>query len=157
MILFTSVGCMFKIHFASADIVCKLMFMLPFFVWLDWKGWFRSDPLEEIVGLDTSYHGGLMLGGEDHIGPEHVSAFNARREENARRRSLKYPHITNTILEEHDHDAEDEEYSVMEQSQYGQYDESERHHKSSSRRRESRTKKEKEESPEREIGVSVEL
>lgn len=37
--------------------------MLPFFVWLDWKGWFRSDPLEEIVGLDLSYHGGSALKG----------------------------------------------------------------------------------------------
>jgi hypothetical protein len=37
--------------------------LLPFFVWLDWKGWFRSDPLAEIVGLDLSYHGGAALGG----------------------------------------------------------------------------------------------
>lgn len=37
--------------------------MMPFFLWLDWKGWFRSDPLEEIVGLDLSYHGGATPGG----------------------------------------------------------------------------------------------
>lgn len=36
--------------------------MFPFFIWLDMKGWFRSDPLDEIVGLDTSYHGGCLLG-----------------------------------------------------------------------------------------------
>jgi len=36
--------------------------MFPFFIWLDFKGWFRSDPLDEIVGLDTSYHGGCVLG-----------------------------------------------------------------------------------------------
>ena len=26
--------------------------MLPFSKFLDWRGWFRSDPLEELVGLD---------------------------------------------------------------------------------------------------------
>lgn len=80
--------------------------MLPFFVWLDWRGWFRSDPLEEIVGLDTSYHGGLMLGGEDQINPEYVSAFNKRREENVRRRSERNPNISNTLLSEFDHEEE---------------------------------------------------
>ena len=78
--------------------------MLPFFVWLDWRGWFRSDPLEEIVGLDTSYHGGLMLGGEDQISPEYVTAFNKRREENVRSKSERNPHISNTVLSEFDHD-----------------------------------------------------
>ena len=38
--------------------------MLPFFVWLDWKGWFRSDAMEELVGLDISYHGGCVLNSE---------------------------------------------------------------------------------------------
>lgn len=129
--------------------------MLPFFVWLDWKGWFRSDPLEEIVGLDTSYHGGLMLGGEEKIGPEHVSAFNARREENVRRRSLKNPHISNTILEEYDHEQEDDEYSGMEQSQFSQHDESHRSRRPS--RRAPSTEKHQEDASEKEERVSVEL
>lgn len=30
--------------------------MTPFFLWLDGMGWFRIDSLEEIVGLDTSFH-----------------------------------------------------------------------------------------------------
>jgi hypothetical protein len=61
--------------------------MLPFFIWLDWKGWFRADPLEEIVGLDTSYHGGLALrGGGDEINPEYVSAYKKQKEENILRR-----------------------------------------------------------------------
>jgi Ammonium Transporter Family len=81
--------------------------MLPFFVWLDWRGWFRSDPLEEIVGLDTSYHGGLMLGGEDQINPEYVTAFNKRREENVRSKSHRNPHISRTILTEFDHEGDD--------------------------------------------------
>ena len=54
--------------------------MLPFFVWLDWKGWFRSDPLEEIVGLDTSYHGGLTLGAPGDVQPEYISALKKKRE-----------------------------------------------------------------------------
>lgn len=36
-------------------------FMYPFFIWLNYMGWFRSDPLEEIIGLDRSYHGGAHL------------------------------------------------------------------------------------------------
>jgi len=54
--------------------------MMPFFIWLDWMGWFRSDPLEEIVGLDTSYHGGVILSGSD-VEPEYISAYKQRREE----------------------------------------------------------------------------
>jgi Amt family ammonium transporter len=77
------VGLMFIVGW----VVC---IMLPFFIWLDWKGWFRADPLEEIVGLDTSYHGGLALrGGEDEINPEYVSAYKKQKEESIlRRRSL---------------------------------------------------------------------
>ena len=62
--------------------------MMPFFVWLDWKGWFRSDPLEEIVGLDTSYHGGLILmGGDESVNPEYISQFKKQRN-NLRQRKL---------------------------------------------------------------------
>jgi hypothetical protein len=88
--------------------------MLPFFVLLDWKGWFRSDPLEEIVGLDTSYHGGLMLSLDDQINPEYVSAYKKRREENVRRRSERNPHISNTVLSEYDHD--DDNLNFMDES-----------------------------------------
>ncbi|CAB9512989.1 Ammonium transporter 1 member [Seminavis robusta] len=57
--------------------------MFPFFIWLDMKGWFRSDPLDEIIGLDTSYHGGFMLGAnDDKVGPEYISAMQKRKEEN---------------------------------------------------------------------------
>lgn len=62
--------------------------MLPFFVWLDWRGWFRSDPLEEIVGLDTSYHGGLILTtGDESVNPEYISQFRRQRELRNRRNS----------------------------------------------------------------------
>jgi Amt family ammonium transporter len=65
--------------------------MLPFFVWLDWKGWFRSDPLEEIVGLDTSYHGGLFLNtGEESVNPEYITQFRKQRNELRNRRRPSY-------------------------------------------------------------------
>ena len=63
--------------------------MFPFFIWLDWKGWFRADPLEEIVGLDTSYHGGLALLADDTgggVNPEYISAFKQKKQDNLRRR-----------------------------------------------------------------------
>ena len=67
-----------------------LAVMMPFFVWLDWKGWFRSDPLEEIVGLDTTYHGGLILmSGDDSVNPEYVSQFKKQRCELRQRRASK--------------------------------------------------------------------
>lgn len=31
--------------------------MAPFFIFMGYAGYFRSDPLEEVVGLDISYHG----------------------------------------------------------------------------------------------------
>jgi len=62
--------------------------MLPFFVWLDWKGWFRADPLEELVGLDTSYHGGLILSsGSDGVNPEYISKFEAHRSKLRKRKN----------------------------------------------------------------------
>lgn len=48
----------------ACQIICCLfiigwtMFtMFPFFIWLNYRGWLRSDSLEELVGLDISYHG----------------------------------------------------------------------------------------------------
>jgi Amt family ammonium transporter len=73
--------------------------MLPFFIWLDYMGWFRADPLEEIVGLDTSYHGGLLLrAGNDEINPEYLSEFNKKREENTLRRRSQSRSATTTSL-----------------------------------------------------------
>jgi Amt family ammonium transporter len=71
-----------------------LAIMMPFFVWLDWKGWFRSDPLEEIVGLDTSYHGGLILmSGDDSVNPEYISQFKKQRTELRQRKGTARPAI----------------------------------------------------------------
>eukprot|EP00584_Thalassiosira_punctigera_P001480 CAMPEP_0172532018 /NCGR_PEP_ID=MMETSP1067-20121228/5219_1 /TAXON_ID=265564 ORGANISM="Thalassiosira punctigera, Strain Tpunct2005C2" /NCGR_SAMPLE_ID=MMETSP1067 /ASSEMBLY_ACC=CAM_ASM_000444 /LENGTH=582 /DNA_ID=CAMNT_0013316477 /DNA_START=196 /DNA_END=1941 /DNA_ORIENTATION=+ len=40
--------------------------MFPFFAILHYLGWLRADSLEEIVGLDVSYHGGIHQGDTDN-------------------------------------------------------------------------------------------
>merc|ERR1712226_1669532 len=52
--------------------------MFPFFIWLNYMGWFRADSLEELVGLDISYHGGQALAGDD-VKLEYIEAFNRRK------------------------------------------------------------------------------
>lgn len=75
--------------------------MMPFFIWLDWRGWFRSDPLEEIVGLDTSYHGGLILAsGDDTVNPEYITQFRKQRSEIRNRRTSRSAQFSNGIEEE---------------------------------------------------------
>ncbi len=87
-------------------LVWCLVIMLPFFVWLDWKGWFRSDPLEEIVGLDTSYHGGLILmSGDDSVNPEYISQFKKERNTLRQRKSKR-------IIYEEDEDSVDQEHAA---------------------------------------------
>lgn len=66
--------------------ICGILFvfgwvfflMFPFFIWLNYMGWFRADSLEELVGLDISYHGGSALG-NDEVKLEYVEAFNRRK------------------------------------------------------------------------------
>lgn len=53
--------------------------MLPFFYALAVKGWFRADALDEIVGLDRSYHGGIVLGGDDSVRPEDIAEYRKRK------------------------------------------------------------------------------
>lgn len=48
--------------------------MFPFFVWLNYKGWFRADSLEELVGLDISYHGSRDFK-EGGVKKEYVEAY----------------------------------------------------------------------------------
>lgn len=49
--------------------------MMPFFWYMNYKGWLRSDSYEEIIGLDVSYHGGGMrLSVEDGSGIQFVEA-----------------------------------------------------------------------------------
>ena len=46
------------------------------------KGWFRSDPLDEIVGLDTSYHGGYALAsGKESFDPQAIGTLIQKKDE----------------------------------------------------------------------------
>ena len=90
--------------------------MYPFFYLLNLFGFFRSDLLEEIVGLDLSYHGNnflqqLLKNGEnidDHPDSEDLSAFEEQRRmkkdrySNGSRHSSRPPAIPGTIEEEAD-------------------------------------------------------
>ena len=102
---FEHVGWFYSLRDGSADArllaanIVTLLFilgwvlgiMMPFFIWLDWRGWFRSDPLEELVGLDTSYHGGLILSsGDDSVNPEYISQFRKQRNDLKNRRRLSH-------------------------------------------------------------------
>lgn len=51
-----------------------LVTMMPFFIWLNYKGWLRADSLEELVGLDISYHGGADVK-DGSVKKEYVEAF----------------------------------------------------------------------------------
>jgi len=57
------------------------LMVTPFFIWLNYIGWLRADSLEELVGLDMSYHGGrkAMLVDDDDINEEDLQAFEDRR------------------------------------------------------------------------------
>ena len=63
--------------------------MFPFFIWLNYKGWFRADSLEELVGLDISYHGSTDFK-EGGVKKEYVEAYKRHkgniRERRANRR-----------------------------------------------------------------------
>lgn len=48
--------------------------MFPFFIWLNYKGWLRADSLEELVGLDISYHGSMDFK-EGGVKKEYVEAY----------------------------------------------------------------------------------
>ena len=70
-----------------------LCVMTPFFIWLNYMGWFRADSLEELVGLDISYHGGRSGGSDyDDVKEEHVKAYRknkgAIRQQRSSTRSL---------------------------------------------------------------------
>lgn len=60
--------------------------MAPFFLLLNYMGWFRADSLEELVGLDISYHGGRHAA-EDEVKQEDISAYK-RKKASHRRSSL---------------------------------------------------------------------
>uniref|UniRef100_A0A7S3LF15 Ammonium transporter n=1 Tax=Amphora coffeiformis TaxID=265554 RepID=A0A7S3LF15_9STRA len=58
--------------------------MFPFFIFLNWAGWLRADPLDEIVGLDLSYHEGLALvqthaDNAGDVDDKHIQEYKERR------------------------------------------------------------------------------
>jgi Amt family ammonium transporter len=52
--------------------------MFPFFIWLNYQGWLRADSLEELVGLDISYHGGMHTTASG-VKKEFVEAYNKHK------------------------------------------------------------------------------
>lgn len=74
--------------------------MFPFFLLLNYFGWFRADSLEELVGLDISYHGGSAVNtdsGERQY--EYVEAFRKRQGLRKRRRRHLPPHQEDAAAE----------------------------------------------------------
>jgi Amt family ammonium transporter len=53
--------------------------MMPFFIWLNYQGWFRADSLEELVGLDVSYHGRSVDNEDGDVKEEYIEAFKKQR------------------------------------------------------------------------------
>lgn len=54
--------------------------MAPFFILLNYLGWFRADSLEEVVGLDISYHGGAVYNSDsEKVRPEYLQAYEKRK------------------------------------------------------------------------------
>mmetsp|Transcript_29314 Transcript_29314/g.79344 ORF Transcript_29314/g.79344 Transcript_29314/m.79344 type:complete len:581 (+) Transcript_29314:922-2664(+) len=64
--------------------ICAVLFivgwtfvtMFPFFIWLNYRGWLRADSLEELVGLDVSYHGRSTHSENGDIKKEYIEAYN---------------------------------------------------------------------------------
>jgi ammonia channel protein AmtB len=57
--------------------------MLPFYLWLNYMGWFRADSLEELVGLDLAYMGGNRKKNHSSAGDEISVADEAKTAEDA--------------------------------------------------------------------------
>ncbi|KAL3779951.1 hypothetical protein HJC23_008205 [Cyclotella cryptica] len=79
--------------------VCGLLFVLawvaalmtPFFLLLNKLGWFRTDAITEITGLDQSYHGAANLDADDHsLGPKPISPF---------QRTIAGPNVRVSVLD----------------------------------------------------------
>ncbi|KAG7345108.1 ammonium transporter AmtB-like domain containing protein [Nitzschia inconspicua] len=64
-----------------------LFTMLPFFIWLNYMGWLRADSLEELVGLDLSYHGSSGAGNMGAVKKEYVDAYNRHKSALRRRKT----------------------------------------------------------------------
>lgn len=80
--------------------------MMPFFIWLNYKGWFRADSLEELVGLDVSYHGRDFDSPDGDVKEEYIEAFKKQKGSlRSRRLSASRHQINNYGDPELDQDA----------------------------------------------------
>mmetsp|Transcript_3163 Transcript_3163/g.6956 ORF Transcript_3163/g.6956 Transcript_3163/m.6956 type:complete len:629 (+) Transcript_3163:670-2556(+) len=70
--------------------------MFPFFIWLNYRGWLRADSLEELVGLDISYHGRSTHGENGDIKKEYIEAYNRYKGTIRQQRSSHQPGQNNT-------------------------------------------------------------
>jgi len=73
--------------------------MFPFFIWLNYRGWLRADSLEELVGLDVSYHGRSTHGVNGDIKTEYIEAYN-RYKDTIRQRNHHGQNNTNPDREQ---------------------------------------------------------
>lgn len=74
------------VNFLGLVYICSTVFitMTPFFMLLSYTGYFRADPLEEVVGLDISYHGVTSTNNEQkgEIRPEILEYLQRRKGRN---------------------------------------------------------------------------
>ena len=81
--------------------------MLPFFLWLNFMGWFRSESVQELVGLDISYGGvgaaqGMLLNAEDNedmVKEEYLDAYEKYRQNMREKRGGEVKGLTNSSVE----------------------------------------------------------
>ncbi|VEU33823.1 unnamed protein product [Pseudo-nitzschia multistriata] len=66
--------------------------MFPFFIWLNYRGWLRADSLEELVGLDVSYHGRSTHDENSGIKKEYIEAYNRYKGTIRQQRSHHHGH-----------------------------------------------------------------
>jgi Amt family ammonium transporter len=78
--------------------------MYPFFLWLNYMGWFRSDSLEELVGLDISYHGGHQYE-EEMVHEEFIKAYMDKKGLRRRRPAATRRNDTDLVDDEIDADS----------------------------------------------------
>ena len=81
----------FLIFFFSHNLSVSLTIALSLFPALIDRGWLRADSLEELVGLDVSYHGRSTHGENGDIKKEYIEAYN-RYKETIRKGSSNHGH-----------------------------------------------------------------
>jgi Amt family ammonium transporter len=70
--------------------------MLPFFLWLNFMGWFRIESVQELVGLDIAYNAGAggegkLTGDDDDVKEEYMDAYQRYRQNTQNNRSKGSP------------------------------------------------------------------